>query len=98
MYEALRNKIDSLLTGPFVEAMRATDCRTPDFDNASTSSADAFRAKVSFGHVSGTPEARYRLEALNCHLDLYVQLNVYRLVVVYRVPAAGTLDSAALRR
>ena len=41
--------------------------------------------------------ARYRIEALGSRLELYLQLNVYRLVVVYLIPAQGTLDSAALQ-
>ena len=58
---------------------------------------DAFRAKVSVGHVLGTPEARYLVEGLGTQLELYVQLNVYRFVVVYRVPGHGTVDLGALQ-
>lgn len=44
-----------------------------------------------------TPEARYLVQGLGSQLELYVQLNVYRLVVVYRIPAQGTWDSGALQ-
>jgi hypothetical protein len=97
MYESIRNKIDGLLAGPFLEAFEAVDCRTPAYSACPLSPADAFRTRVQFAHVTRTPEARYLIEGLGCHLELYVQLNVYRLVVVYRIPAQGSLDSAALQ-
>jgi hypothetical protein len=97
MYERIRNKIDQLLAGPFVEAFKGVDCRTPDYDSCPLSAAQAFRATVQIGHVAGTPDARYLIQGLGAHLELYLQLNVYRLVVVYRIPAQGTLDSAALQ-
>ena len=97
MYETITNKIDELLAGPFVEAFKAVDCRTPAYDSRPLSAAEAFRATVQIGHVAGTPDARYLIEGLGSHLELYLQLNVYRLVVVYRIPAQGTLDSAALQ-
>ena len=97
MYESIRNKIDDLLTGPFLEAFQGVDCQTPDYDSRSLPAAQAFRASVHIGHVAGTPDARYLILALGSRLELYLQLNVYRLVVVYRVPAQGTLDSAALQ-
>jgi hypothetical protein len=97
MYETIRGKIDDLLTGPFVEAFKAVDCRVPDYGSCSLPAAEAFQAKVRVGHVTGTPDARFLIQALGNSLALYIQLNVYRLVVVYRVPADGTLDSAALQ-
>ncbi|HZX82090.1 MAG TPA: hypothetical protein VFF19_00905 [Reyranella sp.] len=97
MYETIRNKISALLAGPFVEAFKAVDCRTPQYDSPPLPAAQAFRATVQIGHVTGTPDARYLIEALGSRLELYLQLNVYRLVVVYRIPAQGTLDSAALQ-
>ena len=97
MYESIRTKIDELLAGPFVEAFEAVDCRTPAYGECRLSQADAFRTKVHFAHVTGTPDARFLIEGLGCHLELSVQLNVYRLVVVYRILAQGSLDSAALQ-
>ena len=52
---------------------------------------------MHFAHVTGTPDARFLIEELGCYLELSVQLNVYRLVVVYRILAQGSLDSAALQ-
>ena len=95
--KSIRTKIDELLAGPFVEAFEAVDCRTPAYGECRLSAADAFRTKVHFAHVTGTPDARFLIEGLGCHLELSVQLNVYRLVVVYRILAQGSLDSAALQ-
>jgi hypothetical protein len=96
MYEELKKKIDELLAGPLLDALKAVDCRTPEYDHG-LSQAQALRAKVRLAHVSGSPEARYLVKALGSCFEVYVQLNVYRLVVIYRIPAQGTLDSAALQ-
>jgi hypothetical protein len=63
------------------------DCQTPEYDSFPLAAEQAFRAKVKIGHVNGTPDARYLIDALRSQLQLYVQLNVYRLVLVYRIPA-----------
>ena len=97
MYEAIRRSVDELLIGPLFEALRSVDCRRPPYDSPPIPSEDAFRAKVRVGHVAGSPEARYLVEGLGTQLELYVQLNVYRLVVVYRLPGQGTLDCNALQ-
>jgi hypothetical protein len=97
MYEAIRKSIDELLTGPLFEALASVDCRVPPYGLEPTSADEAFRGKVRVGHVIGTPEARYLVEGLGTRLEVYVQLNVYRLVVVYRVPGQGTLDCGALQ-
>ena len=55
MYENITTRIDALLTGPFVEAFKAVDCRTPAYDSPPMSAAEAFRATVQIGHVAGTP-------------------------------------------
>ena len=97
MYDKIRNKIDELLVGPFVEAFKGVDCRTPDYASGALSAAEAFLANVQIGHVTGTPDARYLIQGLGSQIELYLQLNVSRLVVVYRILAQGTLDSAALQ-
>jgi len=97
MYDEIRKQVDQLLTGPLFEAFKAVDCVTPQYDASTLSPHEAFRAKVRIGHLPGTPEARYLVQGLGSRLELYVQLNVYRLVVVYRIPAQGTWDSGALQ-
>ena len=37
-------------------------------------------------HVLGNAEATYLIEAFGERLTIQIQLNVYRLVVVYRIP------------
>lgn len=96
-YEALRNTIDDLLTGPLFEALKSVDCKVPAYGATGEASSDAFHARVRVGHVHGTPEARYLVEGLGTRLELYVQLNVYRFVVVYRLPGQGTVDCGALQ-
>jgi hypothetical protein len=96
MYEELKTKIDELLAGPLLEALKSVDCRTPEYDQL-LSQAQALRGKVRLAHVTGSPDARYLVEALGGCLEVYVQLNVYRLVVMYRIPGQGTLDSGALQ-
>jgi hypothetical protein len=97
MYRQIRDKIDELLIGPLFESLRAVDVRAPAYGCPSMPPQEAFRTLVEVGHVAGTPEARYRLHGLDSHLELYVQLNVYRLVTVYRIAAQGTLDCGALQ-
>jgi hypothetical protein len=97
MYEEIRRSIDVVLTGPLFKALRAVDCEVPPYDAPPVPSESAFRAKVRIGHAAGSPEARYLVEGLGTRLELYVQLNVYRFVVVYRLPGQGTLDCGALQ-
>lgn len=96
MYDALRKRIDDLLTGTLLEGLKAVDVIVPEIGSAPLSTEAACRSRVGVGHVLGTPEARYRVEAMGMTLELYVQLNVYRLVVVYRIPGQGTLDHESL--
>lgn len=97
MFDDIRRDIDQFLTGPMLESFRSVDYQTPAYGCPSMSPADAFLAKVSIGHICGSPEARYLMHALGAELELSVQLNVYRLVVVYHIPATGALDCAALK-
>lgn len=97
MFDDIRRNIDQFLTGPMLDAFQRVDYQTPAYGCPSVSPADAFRAKVSVGHITGSPEARYRLHALGAELELTVQLNVYRLVVVYHIPATGALDCPGLK-
>lgn len=97
MYETIRSGIDELLTETLFEALKSVDCTVPDYGPRPIPSDTAFHAKVRVGHVLGTPEARYLVDALGTQLELYVQLNVYRLVLVYRLPGQGTLDRDALQ-
>ena len=85
--DEIRKQVDEILMGPLFEAFKAVDCAAPQYDASALSPHEAFRAKVRIGHLAGTPEARYLVQGLGSWLELYVQLNVNRLVVVYRIPA-----------
>jgi len=95
--DEIRRQIDGFLTGPIPEALKGVDYRMPAYGSASPQAHEAWSAIVRTAHICGNPEARYIVSALGTTLEVYVQLNVYRLVVVYHVPSAGTLDAAALR-
>jgi hypothetical protein len=96
-YEKLLDSIDEILTGSLFEALKAVDCQVPGYGAKAMTPDEARRAKVRVGHVLRSPEARYLVEGLGTELELYVQLNVYRLVVVYRLPGQGTVDREALQ-
>ena len=54
------------------------------------------RARVEIRHVRGASDATYLVHAFGDELLMRLQLNVHRLVVVYRVPALDALDAATL--
>lgn len=97
MFDDIRRSTDEFLTGPMLASLRSVDYETPAYGCPSIDPRNALRSKVSVGHICGSPEARYLLHALDAELELSVQLNVYRLVVVYRVPAVGALDCLGLK-
>lgn len=97
MFDDIRRSTDEFLTGPMLASLGSVDYEMPAYGCPSIDPRNAFRGKVSVGHICGSPEARYLLHALEAELELTVQLNVYRLVVVYRVPAVGALDCLGLK-
>jgi hypothetical protein len=54
------------------------------------------RALVEIRHVRGTSDATYLISAFGEEMLMQLQLNVHRLVVVYRVPALDALDASTL--
>lgn len=97
MIEDIRRRIDEFLTGLMAEALRAVDCRSPPYGCSSVPLSEAVRGEVQVSHVCGNPDANYLLRAFGDTLHMQIQLNVYRLVVVYIIPAHGALDSSALQ-
>jgi hypothetical protein len=95
-YGTLKARTDAVFDA-LLEVLKAMDDRVPDFDSGSVRGRDAFRTAVRIAHVSGTPEARYLVHGFGSRFELHVQLNVYRLAVVYRIPAQRDLDSMALQ-
>ena len=93
-----QRRAEAFLTGQMVEALRSIDYRLPPFGDGpgKTSLADAARGKVALRHVVGASDCTYLVAAFGDALVVQIQLNVYRFVVVYRVPARDTLDAASL--
>ncbi|MBL6650739.1 MAG: hypothetical protein ISP49_04040 [Reyranella sp.] len=95
-YGTLKARTDAVFDA-LLEALKAMDDPVPDFYSGSVQGHDVNRTAVRIAHLSGAPEARYLVHGLGSRLELHVQLNVYRLAVVYRIPAQRDLDSAALQ-
>ena len=91
-------RTEDFLTRQMLEALRAVEYELPSFDTepVEITLADAARARVELRHVRGASDATYMVEAFEDELLMQLQLNVYRLVVVYRVPAIGALDASTL--
>ena len=58
--------------------------------------AEVARARVEIRHVRGASDATYLINAFGEELLMQLQLNVHRLVGVYRVPALDALDASTL--
>jgi hypothetical protein len=93
-----QRRTEDFLTGQMLEALRAVEYQLPSFDTepVETALGDAARGRVEIRHVRGASDATYLVEAFADELLMQLQLNVYRLVVVYRVPAVAALDASTL--
>ncbi len=93
-----QRRTEDFLTGQMLDALRAVEYRLPSFDTepVDVALADAACARVEIRHVRGASDATYLVQAFGDELLMQLQLNVHRLVVVYRVPALGALDATSL--
>src|ERR1044071_9599677 len=93
-----QRRTENFLTGQMLEALRTVEYELPSFDNEPREMelAAASRARVAIRHVRGASDATYLVEAFGDELLMQLQLNVHRLVVVYRVPALAALDAGTL--
>jgi hypothetical protein len=93
-----QRRTEEFLTGQMLEALRAVEYELPSFDTEPVDLAldKAARARVEIRHVRGAADATYLVQAFGDELLMQLQLNVYRLVVVYRVPALEALDAGSL--
>ena len=93
-----QRRTEDFLTGQMLEALRGVEYELPSFDTEppETSLSVAARAQVTIRHVSGASDAHYIVQAFGDELLMQLQLNVHRLVVVYRVPALDALDANTL--
>jgi hypothetical protein len=95
-----QKRIEVFLAEQMLEALRAVEYKLPSFDaepvELELELAAAARSQVEIRHVRGAPDATYLVQAFDDELLMQLQLNVHRLVVVYRVPAVDALDAATL--
>ena len=93
-----QRRTELFLTGQMLEALRAVEYELPSFDTQlhDVDLAEVARARVEIRHVRGASDATYLINAFGEELLMQLQLNVHRLVVVYRVPALDALDARTL--
>ena len=93
-----QKRTEQFLTGQMLEALRAVEYELPSFDTepVDVELADVARSRVEIRHVRGASDATYLVNAFGDELLMQLQLNVHRLVVVYRVPALDALDASTL--
>jgi hypothetical protein len=96
--EEARVRVESILTSDMIESLEAVEYELPPFSSAprATTLADAKRGRVAIRHVKGAADAHYLVEAYGDALLMQLQLNLWRMVVVFRVPAADALDATSL--
>jgi hypothetical protein len=93
-----QRRTEEFLTGQMLQALRTVEYELPSFDTEppDTALAEAARGGVAIRHVRGASDATYLVAAFADELLMQLQLNVHRLVVVYRVPALGALEAQSL--
>src|SRR5437870_8120131 len=93
-----QRRTEDFLTGQMLEAWRALEYTLPSFDTEprEITLCAAARGRIEIRHVRGAADATYMVQAFGDELLMQLQLNVYRLVVVYRVPAIDALDASTL--
>ena len=93
-----QRRTELFLTGQMPAALRAVEYGLPSFDTepVDVEMADVARSCAEIRHVRGAAEATYLINAFGDELLMQLQVNVHRLVVVYRVPALDALDASTL--
>ncbi len=93
-----QRRTELFLIGQMLEALRAVEYELPSFDTQlhDVDLAEVARARVEIRHVRGASDVTYLINAFGEELLMQLQLNVHRLVVVYRVPALDALDASTL--
>jgi hypothetical protein len=93
-----QKRTEQFLTGQMLQALRTVEYELPSFDTEprEVDLTTAARSEVEIRHVRGAPDATYLIRAFSDELLMQLQLNVHRLVAVYRVPALDALDASTL--
>lgn len=96
---AAQERTEEFLTGQMLQALKTVEYALPRFDTqpVATTIETAARARVEHRHVRGASDCIYLIEAFGDELLMQLQLNVWRLVAVYRVPSVNALDAAGLQ-
>ena len=94
--EQAEQQVGQLLSVRMVEALRSVALDLPPFGQPVPPLAGIARAQVQLRHAEGAVFADYLVEAFGDVLALHLQLNVWRFVVIYRVPAVDGVDGASL--
>jgi hypothetical protein len=89
-----QRRTELFLTSQMFEALHAVEYELPSFDTEAreVQLADVARSRVEIRHVRGASDATYLVNAFGNELLMRLQLNVHRLVVVYRVPELDALE------
>ena len=82
----------AFLTGPMAAALRAVEYPMPPPGTAAQPLDRVATAAVTVQHVPGASDAQYRIGAFGDALSLRLQLNVWRFVIVYTLPARELVD------
>jgi hypothetical protein len=82
-----------------IEALQAVEYELPSFEiePQEVQLGDAARTRVQIRPVRGASDATYLVNSFGDELLMQLQLNVHRLVVVYRVPALEVARSMRIR-
>lgn len=98
-FKEAQQQTEKFLTEEMRDALKAVDYTPQSFELTPqpVKLSDVARAEVELRHVQGAPECVYLIEAFDDDLLMQLQINVWRLVVVYRIPALHGLDSLALQ-
>jgi len=97
-FTEVQERTEQFLTVQMLEALQAVEYELASFDTESreVQLVDATRSRVQIRHVRGASDATYLINSFDDELLMQLQLNVHRLVVVYRVPALDALDASTL--
>jgi hypothetical protein len=93
-----QQRTELFLTVQMLEALQAIEYELPSFDTEprEVKLAEVARSRVEIRHVRGASDATYLVNSFGDELLMQLQLNVHRLVIVYRVPALDALDANTL--
>jgi hypothetical protein len=89
---------EEFLAARMLEGLRAVAYELPPFGAAppKLTLAEIARATIQVRYARGAPAAEYLIEAFDDLLFMHLQLNLWRLVAIYRVPAIDGVDMVSL--